>query len=92
MAPNVVRAEPIIKHVFEVCHIWASAGITPPKFVGGPFYRLATVRSHVLQIEQMSEYVRTQERKRRSERQTDDDPRHPRNSGGTGGQAGVSAG
>jgi hypothetical protein len=67
MAPNVVRADPIIKHVFEACRISTCVRIAPPKFVGGPFYRLATVRSHVLQIEQMSEYVRTQERIRRAE-------------------------
>jgi hypothetical protein len=63
MAPNVVRADPIIKHVFEACRFSFRDDIAPPEFVGGSFYRLATVRSHVLQIEQVSEYVRTPERK-----------------------------
>src|SRR5262245_38155718 len=88
MAPNVVGGKPRIKHVFEACRLSGAGQIAAPKFVGGLSYRLATVRSHVLQIEQMSEYVRTQERKRRSGRQADDHPRYPRKPGRFGVQAG----
>jgi hypothetical protein len=35
MAPNVVRADPIIKHVFEACRVSTSGRIEQPKFVGG---------------------------------------------------------
>jgi hypothetical protein len=53
MAPNVVAERPIIKHVFEACRELPVARRPRPKFVGAPFYRLATVRSHVLLIEHM---------------------------------------
>jgi hypothetical protein len=62
MGVNVVRAEQIIKHVFEACRDRGAVLAARPKFVGGSLYRLATVRSHVLLIEQVIEYVRTQER------------------------------
>jgi hypothetical protein len=53
MAPNVVAAAPIIKHVFEACRDLIAPGRTSPGFVGGLLYRFATVRSHVLLIERM---------------------------------------
>jgi hypothetical protein len=53
MAPNVVVGRPIIKHVFEACRELSLLGQPWPVFVGAPFYRFATVRSHVLLIEHL---------------------------------------
>jgi hypothetical protein len=53
MAPNVVAGGQIIKHVFEACRGIRVVSLAAAKFVGGPFYRLATVRSHVLLIEHL---------------------------------------
>jgi hypothetical protein len=53
MAPNVVAAASIIKHVFEACRDSRACDRRRPELVGALFYRLATVRSHVLLIERM---------------------------------------
>jgi hypothetical protein len=53
MALNVAPRGRIIKHVFEACRDLFIDRRPPPGFVGALFYRFATVRSHVLQIEHL---------------------------------------
>src|SRR5215208_8043301 len=87
MAPNVVCAGPIIKHVFEACRVLSSCGSARGNLsVGCPI---------VWQQFDHMFYNRTPERvlfEHKSEhgtsgRHKDDDPRHPRSPGWVGVQA-----
>jgi hypothetical protein len=68
MAPNVVVAASIIKHVFEACRDSQAFDQRPEELVGALFYRFATVRSHVLLIERMIDYGSNTQANQRSGR------------------------